>query len=49
MKELKRDWYQMLDDLEVPPQEPKHYNIDDLPDSNLIKQADLKYKQSKAQ
>ena len=49
MKELKRDWYQMLDDLEVPPQEPKHYNIDDLPDSNLIKQAVLKYKQSKAQ
>ena len=49
MKELKRAWYQMLDDLEVPPQEPKHYNIDDLPDSNLIKQADLKYKQSKAQ
>ena len=47
--ELKKDWYQLLDDLEAPPQAPIHYNIEDLPDSNLIKQAVLKYKQSKAQ
>ena len=47
-KKLKRDWYQMLDDLETPPQESKHYNIEDLPDSNLIKQAVMRYKQSKA-
>lgn len=46
-KELKRDWYQMLDDLETPPQDPKHYNIEDLPDSNLLKQAVMRYKQSK--
>lgn len=46
-KELKRDWCKMLDDLETPPQEPKHYNIEDLPDSNLIKQAVMRYKQSK--
>lgn len=47
-KELKRDWYQMLDNLETPPQAPKHYNIEDLPNSNLIKQAVMRYKQSKA-
>lgn len=47
-KELKQDWYQMLDDLEAPPPTPPHYNIEDLPDSNLIKQAIMKYKQSKA-
>lgn len=46
-KELKQDWYQLLDDLETPPREPKHYNIEDLPDSNLFKQAVMKYKQSK--
>lgn len=48
-KELKDDWYQMLDELETPPQEPVEYKIEDLPDSNLIKQAVLKYKLSKAQ
>lgn len=47
--ELKKDWYQLLDDLEAPSQAPIQYNIEDLPDSNLIKQAVLKYKQSKAQ
>ena len=47
--ELKKDWYQLLDDLEAPSQAPIHYKIEDLPDSNLIKQAVLKYKQSKAQ
>lgn len=26
-KELKQSWYQLLDELESPPQEPKHYNI----------------------
>lgn len=48
-KELKKDWYQMLDELETPLQEPVGYKIEDLPDSNLIKQAVLKYKLSKAQ
>lgn len=48
-KELKNDWYQMLDELETPPQEPVEYKIEDLPNSNLIKQAVLKYKLSKAQ
>ena len=47
-KELKKDWYQLLDELETPPQEPARCRIEDLPDSNLIKQAVLKYKQSKA-
>ena len=47
-KELKQDWYKMLDDLKAPPHEPKYYNIEDLPDSNLIKQAVMRYKQSKA-
>ena len=46
-KEVKQSWYQLLDELESPPQEPKHYNIEDLPDSNLLKQAVMKYKQSK--
>lgn len=46
-KELKQSWYQLLDELESPPQVPKHYNIEDLPDSNLLKQAVMKYKQSK--
>lgn len=46
-KQLKQDWYQLLDDLETPPQPPKHYNIEDLPDSNLLKQAVMKYKRSK--
>ena len=46
-KELKQSWYQLLDELENPPQEPRHYNIEDLPDSNLLKQAVMKYKQSK--
>jgi len=46
-KELKRNWFQMLDDLEAPPQEPKHYNIEDLPDSNLIKQAVITIKSVK--
>lgn len=46
-KELRQNWFQLLDDLETPPQEPKHYNIEDLPDSNLLKQAVMKYKQSK--
>ena len=47
-KELKKDWYQLLDELETPPQEPARCRIEDLPDSNLIKQAVLKCKQSKA-
>ena len=46
-KELKQSWYKMLDELESPPHEPRHYNIEDLPDSNLLKQAVMKYKQSK--
>lgn len=46
-KELKQSWYQLLDELESPPPELKHYNIEDLPDSNLLKQAIMKYKQSK--
>lgn len=46
-KELKQSWYQLLDELESPPQKPRHYNIEDLPDSNLLKQAVMKYKQSK--
>lgn len=46
-KELKQDWFQLLDELEAPQQQPKHYNIEDLPDSNLLKQAVMKYKQSK--
>lgn len=47
-KELKKDWYQLLDELETPPQKPARCRIEDLPDSNLIKQAVLKCKQSKA-
>ena len=47
-KELKKDWHLLLEELEYPTQEPKQYKIEDLPDSNLIKQAVLKYKQSKA-
>lgn len=47
-KELKKDWYQLLDELENPPQKPVRCRIEYLPDSNLIKQAVLKYKQSKA-
>ena len=47
-KELKKDWYQLLDELETPPQKPTRCRIEDLPDSNLIKQAVLKCKQSKA-
>lgn len=46
-KELKQSWYQLLDELENPPQEPRLYNIEDLPDSNLLKQAVMKYKQLK--
>ena len=46
-KELKQSWYQLLDESESPPHEPKNYNIEDLPDSNLLKQAVMKYKQSK--
>ena len=48
-KKLKTEWYQLLDELEHSPQEPVRYRIEDLPDSNLIKQAVLKYKLSKAQ
>ena len=48
-KKLKTDWYQLLDELEHSPQEPVRYRIEDLPDSNLIKQAVIKYKLSKAQ
>lgn len=42
---LYNDWYQLMDDLEAPslPPSPK-YNIEDLPDNNLIKQAVLKYR-----
>ena len=47
-KELKQNWCQLLDDLEAPPQPLIHYTIEDLPDSNLIKQAVMKHKQSKA-
>ena len=47
-KELKKDWYQLLDELETPPQKPARCRIEDLRDSNLIKQAVLKCKQSKA-
>lgn len=46
-KELKQSWYQLLDELETPPQEPRHINIEDLPDSNLLKQTVMKYRQSK--
>lgn len=46
-KELKQSWFQLLDELEAPQQQPKHYNIENLPDSNLLKQAVMKYKQSK--
>lgn len=45
-KGLKQSWYKLLDELESPPHEQKHYNIEDLPDSNLLKQAVMKYKQS---
>lgn len=47
--ELKKDWCQLLCELETPPQEPVRCGIEDLPDNNLIKQAVLKYKLSKAQ
>ena len=46
-KELKQSWYQLLDELESSPQEPRHFNIEDLPDSNLLKQAVMKNEQSK--
>ena len=45
-KGLKQSWYKLLDELESPPHEQKYYNIEDLPDSNLLKQAVMKYKQS---
>lgn len=44
-KELKQSWYQLLDELETPPQEPRHINMEDLPDSNLLKQAVMKCRQ----
>lgn len=43
-KELKQSWYKLLDELKSPPQEQKYYNIVDLPNSNLLKQAVMKYK-----
>lgn len=46
-KELKESWMLLLDELEAPPQRSQRYRIEDLPDSNLIKQAVLKYKQQK--
>lgn len=49
-KRLKNDWYRLMDELETPPPPPTpEYNIEDLPDSNLIKQAVMKYRKQKEQ
>lgn len=44
---LERDWRMMTDELESPPPPPKAIRIEDLPDSNLIKQAVMKYRKQK--
>lgn len=45
---LKNDWYKLMDELEVShPHMSPQYNIDDLPDSNLLKQAVMKYRKQK--
>lgn len=42
---LENDWRKMTDELELPPPPPpKPINIDELPDSNLLKQAVMKYR-----
>lgn len=42
-KALEDDWFRMMEDLETPPSPPYVYKIEALPESNLIKQAVLKY------
>lgn len=47
---LNNDWYRLMDELEAPPPPPSpKYNIEDLPDSNLLKQAVMKYRKQKEQ
>mgnify|MGYP000190743881 CR=1 FL=1 len=49
-KILKNNWYRLMNELEVPPPpQVPGYNIEDLPDSNLIKQAVMKYRKQKEQ
>lgn len=45
--QLVNDWRQILHDLEFPPPPPEPVNIDALPNSNLLKQAVLKYRKLK--
>lgn len=40
---LESDWIKMTDELESPPPPPKPVNIENLPDTNLLKQAIMKY------
>lgn len=47
---LYNDWYQLMDELEAPTPAPSSpCNIEDLPDSNLLKQAVMKYRKQKEQ
>lgn len=46
-KELEDNWFQMLEELEIPPATPHEYQIEDLPDNNLIKQTVMKYRNPK--
>lgn len=44
---IKKDWQRLVEDLEAPPVSPKQYAIEDLPDTNLLKQMVMKYRTQK--
>lgn len=46
---LERDWRKMANELESPPSPPKPVNIDELSDTNLLKQAVMKLRKLKEQ
>lgn len=46
---LQKDYQQMKQEIKSPPPPPKEYALEDLPDSNLIKQAVMKYRRQNKQ
>lgn len=44
---LESDWGKMTEELELPPSAPKSVCIEELPESNLLKQAIMKYRKQK--
>ncbi len=46
-EKLDEDWFLLIDELKAPPQQARPYVVEELPDTNLLKQAVERCKKSK--